>query len=393
MKISKLDMASWGGFMIFATSSVITPICLPEISKTLSTSLSEGGGMASARTFIMLIFLVTSGVLAQKWGKKPFLTVGQYLLTIGLLMASVANSYPMFILSLMITGIGGGVMEALISPLVVDLHPNDSGRYMNLTHAFYPIGVMLSALLFGELLTLGMSWRWVFRLTAISALIIGVLYNAFHFPKPVETEHSPWNLIRKIFVLPGFWLFAVAIFMGAGIESAFTFWSTSYVAAYLKDVPRAGAFAVVIFAAAMAIGRFLTAKLSHTLSLKMLMGVSALLGLAVSWLLPFASSLLWFYILLALAGLAAACFWPTILSEAQACLHVDATLLFVMLSCAGIAGFGIAPWLLGMIGDRTDLKVALSIMPGFFVIMLVVLFFEWRIGKGEAARRTEHDLT
>jgi fucose permease len=355
---------------------------LPGISKTLSTSLSEGGGMASARTFIMLIFLVMAGVLAQKWGKKPFLTLGQYVLTVGLLMASFANSYAMFILSLMLTGVGGGVMEALISPLVVDLHPNDSGRYMNLTHAFYPIGVMVSALLFGELLTMGISWRWVFRLTAIAALIIGVLYNAFHFPKPVETGHSPWNLIRKIFVLPGFWLFAVTIFMGAGIESAFTFWSTSYVAAYLKDVPRAGAFAVVIFAAAMAVGRLLTAKLSHTLSLKMLMGASALLGLVVSWLLPFASSLIWFYVLLSLAGLAAACFWPTILSEAQACLRVDATLLFVMLSCAGIAGFGIAPWLLGIIGDRTDLKIALSVMPSFFVIMLIVLFFEWRMGTG-----------
>ena len=133
--------------------------------------------MASARTFIMLIFLVLSGILAQKWGKKPFLTVGQYLLTAGLLMASIANSYMMFILSLMITGVGGGVMEALISPLVVDLHPNDSGRYMNLTHAFYPIGVMLSALLFGELLTIGMSWRWVFRLTAVAALIIVITHE------------------------------------------------------------------------------------------------------------------------------------------------------------------------------------------------------------------------
>ncbi len=381
MKIAKLDVVSWAGFMVFSTSSVITPICLPEISKTLSTSLSEGGGMESARTAIVMVALILSGILAQKWGKKPFLTSGQYLLTAGLLIASFADTYAEFVLSLMIVGIGGGVMEALISPLVIDLHPNDSGRYMNVTHAFYPIGVMVSALLFGELLTLGMSWRWVFRLTAVGALTIAILYNSLRFPQAVTTEHSAGHMIRKILILPGFWLFAAAIFMGAGVESAFTFWSTSYVAAYLKDVPRAGAFAVVIFAAMMAIGRFLTAKLSHALSLKMLMGVSALLGLAVSWLLPFTTSLFWFYVLLALAGLAAACFWPSILAEAAASLKVDATILFVMLSCIGIAGFGLAPWLLGIIGDRSDLKAGFSVVPGFFAVLLIVLFSEWRLSR------------
>ncbi len=384
MKITKLDIVSWGGFMVFSTSSVITPICLPEISKTLSTSLSEGGGMESARTAIVMVVLVLSGILAQKWGKKPFLTSGQYLLTLGLLLASFANNYVTLVLSLMMMGIGGGVMEALLSPLVVDLHPDDSGRYMNVTHAFYPVGVMVSALLFGELLTLGVSWRWIFRLTAGEALIVAILYTILRFPKPVTAEHSTGHMIRKIAILPGFRLFAVAIFMGAGVESAFTFWSTSYVTAYLKDIPRAGALAVMIFAAMMAIGRFLTAKFTHSVSLKMLMSASALLGLVVSALLPFAASLFWFYILLALAGLAAACFWPTILAEAAACLKVDTTILFVMLSCVGIAGFGFAPWLLGIIGDRNDLKAAFSVMPGFFVILLVVLFFEWRMGKKQA---------
>ncbi len=381
MKITKLDIASWAGFMVFSTSGVVTPICLPEIMKALSTSLSEGGSMETARTVIMMTVLVLSGILAQKWGKKFFLTGGQYLLAVGLLMASMANNYITFTASLMIMGIGGGVMEALISPLVVDLHPDDSGRYMNVTHAFYPIGVVVSALLFGELLTLGMSWRWVFRLTAIAALAIAISYNLSRFPQPVTSEHSTGHMIRKIFLLPGFWLFAVAIFLGAGVESAFTFWSTSYVTTYLKDVPRAGAIAVMIFAAMMAIGRMLSAKFANTMSLKMLMGVSALLGLTVSWLLPFATSLYWFYVLLALAGLATACFWPTILAEAAACLKVDATILFVMLSCVGIGGFGFAPWLLGIIGDRSDLKAAFSVMPGFFVILLVVLLVEWRMSR------------
>lgn len=376
-----LDMVSWGGFIMFATSSAITPICLPEISNTLSITFSEGGGVATARTAIMLLILILAGVLTQKWGKKLFLTLSQYLFVAGLLMASFARSYPMLIFSLMITGMGGGFMEALISPLVVDLHPDDSGKYMNITHAFYPIGVMASALLFGELLTLGYSWRWLFRLTAIGALAVGIAFHISRFPAAVETERTPWRRMRKILALPGFWLFAMAIFLGAGVESALTFWSRSYVAIYLKDVPRAGAIAVVIFAGMMAAGRFLTARLFHTMSLKMLMIVSALLGVVVSGMLPFVENLLWFYVLVALAGLAAACFWPTILAEAAACLKVNATLLFVMLACAGIAGFGFTPWLLGIIGDQAGLRAGFAVIPGIFVLLIVILALEWRMTR------------
>jgi len=170
-------VASWGGFAVFATSSVITPICLPEISNALSTTLSEGGGMETARTFVVLIALTLAGVLAQKFGKKRYVTLGQYLLAAGLLMVSFSQTYLTLILSLMLIGIGGGFTEALINPLVLDLHPQDAGKYLNITNAFYPVGVMVSAFLFGELLTFGYSWRLIFRIAAAAALVMGITFN------------------------------------------------------------------------------------------------------------------------------------------------------------------------------------------------------------------------
>ena len=378
-RLTRLDMATWGGFTVFATSSVVTPICLPEISTTLSTSLSEGGGSETARSILVLIVLVLAGVLAHRWGKKSLLTSGQYLVAAGLLMASLSQNYPMFVVALMVIGMGGGLTEALISPLVVDLHPEDSGKYLNITHAFYPIGVMVSALLFGELLTLGYSWRFVFRVAAVAALTMGFFLNTSRFPPAGHGERSPWNLIGRILLLPGFWLFAVAILLGAAVESAFTFWSRSYVATYLQEVPRAGAIAVVIFAAAMATGRLLAARLSRTMSLKALMMGSAVLGVAVTGMVPMATDLSGFYALLALAGIAAACFWPTILAEATGRLKADATMLCIMLSVSGIAGFGLAPWLMGAIGDRADLRAGFYIIPVFFVGLMVVLAVEWRL--------------
>jgi len=185
--------------------------------------------------------------------------------------------------------------------------------------------------------------------------------------------------VVKILVLPGFWLFAAAIFLGAGVESAYTFWSRSYVKIYLNDLPRSGALAVVIFGGGMAAGRLVAAKLSKIINLKMMMMCSALLGVVVSGMITFTANLIWFYAFLAIAGVAAACFWPTILAEAADCLEVNSTILFMMLSCIGIAGFGFTPWMMGVIGDRIDLKSSFYIIPCFFIALILVLAIEWRM--------------
>ena len=337
--------------------------------------------METARTFVVLLALVLAGILARKFGKKGFVTLGQYLLAAGLLMVSFSHTYLTLILSLMLIGIGGGFTEALINPLVVDLHPKDVGKYLNITNAFYPVGVMVSAFLFGELLTLGYSWRLIFRIAAAAALVMGFTFNLSRFPPAARHDDTSGDLILRILARPGFWLFAAAIFLGAGVESAFTFWSRSYVEAYLQDLPRAGAIAVVIFAGAMAAGRLLAARLSKRLSLKTIMMGSALLGVGVSGMVPFAASLSGFYALLALSGIAAACFWPTILAEAADCLKVDATMLFVMLACMGIAGFGFTPWVMGIIGDSAGLRTGFSVIPGFFIGLILVLALEWRVSR------------
>ena len=386
--VRQLDLATWASFMMFAASAIIVAVSLPEISASFSTNLSEGGGIETARSFVVLIVLLLAGMLAQRWGKKRFLTLGQYLIAAGLLLASFAPNYATLVVAMMITGIGAGFSEALLNPLIIETHPRQSGKYLNIGHAFYPVGVMLGALLFGELLTMGASWRFLFRVAAGGALIVAILFTVSRFP-PEERDNTSYPKLFTGIVAQGmFWLFAIAIFLGASIESAFTFWSRSYVGAYLSEVPRSGALAVVLFAAAMAAGRFLAGFLAGRTSLSNIMIGSGLLGTAVSFLIPTASSLTAFYGLLALAGLATACFWPTIMAEAEAYLDVNSTILFILLACVGIIGFGLTPWVLGLIGDTAELRAGFAVIPLLFIALVLLLVFERRLNlKKEAAEK------
>jgi len=375
-RVTRLDIATWGGFMVFAVSAVIVAISLPEISKTFSTDLSEGGGLETARNVVLLLVLLVAGMLAQRWGIKRFLVLGQYLIAAGLLLASFSQNYQMLVLALFIVGFGGGFSEALLNPLVVDVHKEESGRYLNFSHAFYPIGIVVSALLFGELLTQGYSWRLMFQIAAAAALVLAITFTVLRFPFHERDTTSYPRLFASILSLSGFWLFATAIFLAGSIESALTFWSRSYVETYLSDVPRSGAIALVIFAGAMAVGRVITAYLANKTSLNNIMIGSAILGVIVSALIPIATVLSGFYALLALAGLATACFWPTILAEADAYLKVNTTILFVLLASAGIIGFGSTPWIMGVIGDNAELKAGFAVIPLLFSGLIVVLIVE-----------------
>jgi len=380
-KLTQLDVATWAGFMVFAVSAVIVAVTLPEISKTFTTNLSEGGGLETARNLTVFIVLLLAGILAQRWGKKRFLNLGQYLLAAGLLLASFSQNYAMLIIAILLMGFGGGFTEALMTPLVTDIHHQDSGKFLNLSHAFYPIGIVIAALLFGELLTLGYSWRFMFQIAALVALIVAVVFTLLPFPPGESDDRSYPKMFASILSLRGFWLFALAIFLGACIESGLTFWSRTYVETYLSDIPRAGAIALVLFSGFMAIGRFLTAYLAGKMSLNSIMIASALLGVGVTFLIPLATSLWWFYLLLALAGLATACFWPSIMAEAGRLLSVNTTILFVLLSCVGILGFGSIPWIMGLIGDSDELKAGFFFIPALFGGLIVVLMVERYLSK------------
>lgn len=377
--ITKLDVATWSGFIIFAMSSIITPICLPEIIKSIPATLSEIGSIETGRNIVVLLILILASILVRLWSKQRFISQGQYLIALGLFLVSFSQSYLMLVISLMIIGLGGGLTEAFLNPLVVDIHSRNSGKYLNLSNAFYPIGVMACSILFGELLTLGYSWRVIFRLAASFALVVAIIFSLLNFPRPETESKISINIYSSILTKSGFWLFATAIFLAGGIESAFSFWGRSYVENYFSDVPRSGAIAIMIFAASMAGGRLLTSYLSIKFSLRNILMSSTILGVVIGFVIPFATNLSEFYILIAVAGLATACFWPTILAEAKASLEENTTTLFILLASSGVIGFGITPLIMGIIGDSSDLMGSFLIVPFFFIGLLLIFMIQKKI--------------
>mgnify|MGYP006268521851 CR=1 FL=1 len=387
-RFTRTDAIAALGMFTYASSIVLTPIILLRIAAELEFGLARGGGIEAVRAGFLMAILVASGLAARRFGKIRSLAAGALILSAGLFGYAAAPSYLVVLGAVVLVGLGGGVLEALLNPLIQDAHPEDSGRYLNLVNAFFSVGIVVTVLVLGDLLTRGVSWR---LLTAGLGLVsaacgLGFLLLRHREPNPERdpAAHGVRGQVRRILSQRRFWLFAVAMFCGGGAEGAFTFWSASYAQLNLDALARGGAFATAAFSSGMVIGRLASGHFVKQNQLHVLIISSALLGVAASLGAWAVSGLAAFMLVVFAAGLTIACFWPSIQSHAADELQVDATMLFILLSVGGIPGFGLASWIMGIIAERSDLRTSLLVIPVLLAGLALVMLLSRR---GAALRR------
>ena len=106
---------------------------------------------------------------------------------------------------------------------------------------------------------------------------------------------------------------------------------------------------------------------------------SALACTFITMFIPILSSLWVLFGLLFLSGFATAPFWPSVQSYcADRLPHCDTTMLFIILSCAGIPGCGVFTWLMGYLGNLSGgLATAFYLVPACFLTLTVLIGFDW----------------
>ena len=298
----------------------------------------------------------------------------------------------------MLAGIGEGVVEGLGTPFVQGLHKEEPGRYVNFSHGFWSLGVLVSALLFAWMLMVEVSWRWVLVAAAAFAvppmLLMLLPEGRRRYPErpnKVESRHV-FEQVKAICRTPRFWLYFSAMLLAGGGEYCLTFWVASFVQLTFAGSVMAGGIATAVFAMGMFTGRTGFGFLLHQRHLKMLMIVMGVFGTLVCAAIPTLSQfegawvLYVLFVVLFLAGIATAPFWPSLQTHAVTRLPgLDATMVYVLLSCAGVPGCGIFTLVMGYLGKAKAIGLAQSfyIVPVCFAGIVVLLLADRKSKKGE----------
>ena len=176
MKLSRYDFAAFASMAAYAAGSVVVPVAMVELAADLGFTLGQGGmtaagGLHLARTVTLTGAMLACGFLAARWGKRRTVGFSVFLMAAGVAACAAAPGYGVLLLAIGIAGLGEGGVEALATPFVETLHPQEPGRYINLTHAFWSAGVVVAVLGTGWWLAAGGSWRWA--VLAVAGGLVG----------------------------------------------------------------------------------------------------------------------------------------------------------------------------------------------------------------------------
>lgn len=391
-----LDGAVGLAFFTYAVSAIVTPICLVLMAKELAFTLSAGGGLEIMRSILIVVVLLASGFASARWGKERSLGLGGFVVGAGYVLYSVAPGYGSVLAAAALIGMGSGMWEGLLNPLVQELHPVDSGRYLNLIGSLYSGGILITVLVSGELLTRAVSWRLIILGVGFLSILCGILFFVFdrgrkergwttgggagarkeRIPPSGGVLVSVFRSKTDVLKHPRFWIFFPLMFLAGGTEGGLTYWSASYIQLYFGALPRMGGVGTALFAAGMMIGRFSAGWFVRQHRIWHLLLGAAVLGAGVTAAVPFVASQYTFFAVLFLAGLSVASFWPSIQSYSADRIPLDPTALFILLSVGGVPGYGAVAWIMGIVGDRYGLTASFIMVPILFAALAVLLIIE-----------------
>ena len=172
-----------GTFMLLLDITIVN-VALPAIQKELHATFSDLQWVVDAYALSLASLLLTSGSLADLYGRRTLFTVGLGIFTAGSALCGGAESPLMLITSRAFQGIGGAIMFATSLALLASaFQGRKRGVAFGVWGAITGIAVAVGPVL-GGVLTTGLSWRWIFFVN----IPIGVVAVVITLTRVVESR-------------------------------------------------------------------------------------------------------------------------------------------------------------------------------------------------------------
>jgi EmrB/QacA subfamily drug resistance transporter len=156
-----LVAVSAGTFMLLLDVTIVI-VAQPAIQAGLHASFSDLQWTLDAYALTLAALLLTSGVLADRHGRRLIFAIGLVIFTLGSLLCGVAVNPPMLIISRSFQGVGGAMIFATsLALLGHSFRGKERGIAFGVWGAVVGISTALGPVL-GGLITTGWDWRGIF---------------------------------------------------------------------------------------------------------------------------------------------------------------------------------------------------------------------------------------
>jgi fucose permease len=387
MKPTSRLWACYGAMVCVAIAVNLPPVYLTTFSETFGGSAgltAEQMGRIPAIVFAGLVLgIVFSGPLADRWGGKAFAMLGLSLTSCGLVVMGLAGSYPALLVASALMGLGAGVLDMVLSPIVCALEPSRRASAMNWLHSFYCTGAVATVLVGASGLEASVPWRGVVLCSAAFPALVFAGFARMRVPSLVA-ESRAREPVRALAKSAFFVAVLAAMFLSGATEAGMSQWLPAFAERALGLAKSASSFALAGFLLAMAAGRIGVALMGERARPLQLLLACAAASVALYLAGSFVPARGVALAACIAFGLSVSCLWPTILALAANRFPGGGASMFATLSAFGNAGCFLMPWVIGVVAQGSGLRVGLgssALAPAALVLVLLLLARQSRRAK------------
>jgi MFS family permease len=266
----------------------------------------------------------------------------------GMLPAPGTNtSFWVLWISTFLVGSGNGLVEIAINPLAATLFPNEKTHYLNVLHAWWPGGLIMSGLLIifavdpilglnGQNVspaTMSMAWKIKMCLLLVPLAIYGLMCVGQRFPvtERVQANVPTGEMFLQV-LRPMFLLWAFCMLLTASTELGPNQWQESVLK---RTAGVSGTLVFVYTSGLMFVMRFFAGPLAHRLSPVGMLTCSAVLSAVGLYWLSAVDNPVMAFVAATVFGVGIAYFWPTMLGVTAERFPKGGALLLGLMGCFG----------------------------------------------------------
>ena len=380
-------IACYTGYIVQGIINNIAPLLFVIFSNKFDISLDRLALLITINFATQLIVDTLSIKFADIIGYKKLAVASQGiafvgLSSLGILPNILENAYTGIVISIVLSAIGSGITEVIISPIVESIPGEKKTSEMSLLHSFYCWGQVFVVLLTTIMIRLLGNDLWY-----IAPVIWSIIpfINSVNFisvpiqPNLTKEEKTPFFklLFSKQFIL----CIIIMICSGAS-EIGMSQWSSYFAETGLKVSKVTGdLLGPCLFAVLMGTGRMIFGFVGEKLNLKVALSVSAVLCALCYMGTSFINNAVVSLLICAFTGITVSIMWPATLSLAARLFPKGGGAMYSILALSGDTGCTLGPWFISFMSIQLSqgsssgdaLKTGLGFGSLFPILMIAAI--------------------
>ena len=360
---------------------------LLKLAEHTSSALNQIGSLFLFGSFGYLVGSFIGGRIYDRVPGHRFMAIVLVCLGIMVAMVPLATSRGVLFSIALVLGFFKGALDVGCNTLLLWVHNESVGPFMNGLHAFFGVGAFIAPLIVAQVISITGDIHWVYWLFGVAAFPLAIWIWSLPSPTsravPAQHESAPFPILPVLIMVLCFVLYV-------GGEAGYGAWIYTYAFTLKFGTEVTAAYLTSAFWGFFTLGRLFgiwasTRAKPLTILYLDLAGCIVSVGLII--LFPRSALMLWTGTIL--FGITQASIFPTFLTLAEERMHVTGTIAGLFLVGSGIGNM-ILPWLIGQAFVQVGAGAMMTMIFFGIVINLLMLFLFTRISSkpGTLAKST-----